>query len=135
MNQNLWPNPAFERPAASEQDMGAHDSYGKLVLRQPAGDAFIDSGSAVTISYGGRGGATIDGVVAERVAVEIESRVSKQVRGALLDLICHPYKKKLLVLLLVHISNPKLCASQCEYIFVKFVDPHNFRSNRGQTTV
>jgi hypothetical protein len=42
------------------------------------------------------GSARIDGTVAGMVAVEIKSRVPKQVRGALLDLIMHSFTKKLL---------------------------------------
>lgn len=60
------------------------------------------------------------------VAVEIESRVSKQVRGALLDLVCHPYPKKLLLLLPVHMNAP-LCCAQCHSILARFVDPCEFR--------
>jgi len=107
--------------------MGAHDTYGKLVMRQATGSAFQEYGEVVSVPYGARGGATIDGVVDDTVAVEIESRVSKQVRGAVLDLICHPYPQKLLVLLPVHMSNPTLCAVQCENILARFVKPHLFR--------
>jgi hypothetical protein len=107
--------------------MGSHDAYGKMVLRTAAGSAYVDSGAAVEVPYGARGGATIDGVVADQVAVEIESRVSKQVRGAVLDLICHPCKKKLLVLLPVHMSNPALCADQCQHILARFVDASHYR--------
>jgi len=107
--------------------MGSHDLYGKAVLREAAGSAFRDSGSTVSVSYGTIGGATIDGVVGNSIAVEIESRVSKQVRGAVLDLICHNYPKKLLVLLPVHMSNPALCADQCRNILGRFVQSQNFR--------
>ena len=107
--------------------MGAHDDYGKLVMRRAAGAAFQDSGAVVSVPYGARGGATIDGVVGESVAVEIESRVLKQVRGAVLDLICHSYPKKLLVLLPVHMSNAALCSAQCENILARFVKPKDFR--------
>ena len=107
--------------------MGAHDTYGKLVMRQAAGAAFRDHGEVVSVPYGARGGATIDGVGGDSVAVEIESRVSKQVRGAVLDLICHPYPKKLLVLLPVHMSNPALCSAQCENILARFIKPDQFR--------
>ena len=96
-------------------------------MREAAGSAFRDYGDVVSVPYGARGGATIDGVVGESVAVEIESRVSKQVRGAVLDLICHPYPKKLLVLLPVHMSNPALCSAQCQNILTRFVKPENFR--------
>ena len=107
--------------------MGSHDVYGKLVMRQAAGSAFQDSGVVVAVPYGARGGATIDGVVGDLVAVEIESRVSKQVRGAVLDLICHLYPKKLLVLLPVHMSNPALCSAQCQNILARFIKPTDFR--------
>ena len=43
--------------------------------------------------------ARIDGTVDSMIAVEIESRTSKQVRGAILDLPMHAYPKKLLVLI------------------------------------
>jgi hypothetical protein len=107
--------------------MGAHDVCGKLVMRQAAGSAFQEYGPVVNVLYGARGGATIDGVVGNSVAVEIESRVSKQVRGAVLDLICQPYPKKLLVLLPVHMSNPVLCSAQCESILARFIKPEHFR--------
>lgn len=96
-------------------------------MRQAAGSAFQEYGEVVNVPYGARGGATIDGVVGDSVAVEIESRVSKQVRGAVLDLICHPYPKKLLVLLPVHMSNPSLCSAQCENILARFIKPDQFR--------
>jgi hypothetical protein len=107
--------------------MGDHDAYGKAVLGEAVGDAFVDWGSTVEVSYGKKGGARIDGVVGDAIAVEIESRVSKQVRGAVLDLICHDCPKKLLVLLPVHMSNVELCASQCRDILQRFVASDNFR--------
>ena len=108
--------------------MGLHDTYGKMVMRGAVGSAFRDSGTEVQISYGAaRGGATIDGVVGDAIAVEIESRVSKQVRGAVLDLICHPRPKKLLVLLPMHMSNPVLCAQQCEHILGRFLKAQDYR--------
>ncbi len=107
--------------------MGTHDAYGKMVLRHAAGSAFQDASAAVFVAYGSRGGATVDGVVGDSVAVEIESRVSKQVRGAVLDLIYHPYPKKLLILLPVHMSNPTLCSAQCEHILARFLKAEDFR--------
>jgi hypothetical protein len=106
--------------------MRDHDAYGKAVMREAAGAAFCDWGAAVQVTYGGKGGATIDGVVGDAIAVEIESRVSKQVRGAVLDLICHERPKKLLVLLPVHMRNPTLCAEQCRHILGRFVDPKDY---------
>lgn len=110
-----------------EFDMGTHDSYGKAVMRKAAGLAFRERGATVMVSYGTKGGATIDGVVGNSIAVEIESRVSKQVRGALLDLICHTYPKKLLVLVPVHMPNPILCSDQCREILGRFLKPDDYR--------
>jgi hypothetical protein len=107
--------------------MGTHDHYGKSVMRLAAGSEFQDTGADVFVRYGDCGGATVDGVVGGSIAVEIESRVSKQVRGAVLDLICHPFPKKLLVLLPVHMSNPDLCKTQCTDILGRFLSPHDFR--------
>jgi hypothetical protein len=108
--------------------MGGHDAYGKAVMRRAAGSAFSDHGSAVQVAYGTtRGGGTIDGVVGCSIAVEIESRVPKQIRGAVLDLICHNYPKKLLVLVPVHMSNPTLCADQCRHILGRFLEPEAYR--------
>ncbi|MCW3098431.1 MAG: hypothetical protein JWL77_4049 [Chthonomonadaceae bacterium] len=107
--------------------MGDHDFYGKAVMRQAVGSAFRDTGAEVRTTYGEKGGARIDGVIGDTIAVEIESRVSKQVRGAVLDLICHAYPKKLLVLLPVHQDNTKLCANQCLHILEKFVKPEECR--------
>jgi len=59
--------------------------------------------------------------------VEVESRVQKQIRGAVLDLICHRYPKKLLVLVPVHMSNPALCSDQCRHILGRFLKPEDYR--------
>ncbi len=104
--------------------MGSHDAYGKKVLRAAAGGADPEWG--VEVDYGSRMPARIDGVVGD-VAVEIESRVSKQVRGAVLDLICHRNPKKLLVLLPVHMSNPEDTALQCRNILGRCFDSDDYR--------
>lgn len=107
--------------------MGEHDAYGKAVLKLAAGSAFTDWGDAVSVAYGARGRAAIDGVVGGSIAVEIESRTSKQVRGAVLDLICHGHLKKLLVLVPLYMSNVNLCAEQCRDILGRFLPQENFR--------
>ena len=107
--------------------MPQHDYYGKEVLRAAAGPAYTDKGPSLKIDYGAGRPARIDGTVGRSIAVEIESRVSKQVRGAVLDLICHKYPKKLLVLLPVHMSSPEITASQCNNILRRFLKPSDFR--------
>jgi len=93
--------------------MGCHDEYGKRVLRTAAGDAYREFGTSVEINYSAGRPARIDGTVGADLAVEIESRVAKQVRGAVLDLIFHPYPKKLLVLLPVHMTDAVVAAELC----------------------
>lgn len=113
-----------------EQDgtmMGQHDDYGKKVLREASREAYIDWGNPVEINYGAGRPARIDATVSFNIAVEIESRVSKQVRGALLDLICHHYPKKLLILLPVHMSDPEITKAQCENILARFLRKADFR--------
>jgi hypothetical protein len=104
-----------------------HNDYGRLVLRQAAGIVFTHRGRTVAINYGAGRSARIDGTINHTIAVEVESRVSKQVRGAVLDLICHPYPKKLLLLLPVHMHKPHITANQCRFILARFLDPANFR--------
>jgi hypothetical protein len=75
-----------------------HDEYGKAVLRA-ADSEFSANADATTVRFQSGGFTRIDGVVGTDVAVEVESRVSKQVRGAIVDLVLHPHPLKLLVLL------------------------------------
>ena len=107
--------------------MGSHDEYGKQVLREATGGAAAQYGPSLEIDYGAGRAARIDGTVGDTIAIEIESRVSKQVRGAVMDLICHPHPKKLLALLPVHMSNPQITAEQCQNIFARFCPRDSFR--------
>jgi len=84
--------------------MGApqtHDQYGKQVLEKAFGDRFNPKPGAFHFDKVKKtaGTARIDGEIDGLIAVEIESRASKQVRGALLDLAFHPHKKKLLIVI------------------------------------
>ena len=74
---------------------------------------------------GSRSPARIDGAVGS-IAVEIESRVSKQVRAVVLDLVCHSNPQKLLVLVPVHMPNPADNAIQCRNILGRFVNSGDF---------
>ena len=51
----------------------------------------------------------------------------KQVRGAVLDLICHPFPKKLLVLLPVHMMNAEVTAEQCRNALARFCPAGSFQ--------
>lgn len=108
--------------------MGAiprHDKYGKAVLDTAFPNRVNLSGKSVQVNFGCAGIARIDGVLAESIAVEIESRASKQVRGALIDLIFHDAPRKLLLLLPVHMSNIISTAEQCRSIMAKYVHADN----------
>lgn len=107
--------------------MGDHDSYGKKIVRQAAGLTCSTGGPSVQVNYGAGRGATIDATIGSSIAVEIESRVSKQVRGAVLDLLCHSNPKKLLILLPVHMSNPGTTAEQCRTALGRFLEAQDFR--------
>jgi hypothetical protein len=107
--------------------MAIHDLYGKQVLKRAAGSAYASQGSSVEVDFGVGDPARIDGTVGNSIAVEIESRTAKQVRGAVLDLLCHSYPKKLLVILPVWMQNPKIAGQQCERILGKFLDHSDFR--------
>ncbi len=105
---------------------GSHDKYGKFLLDKVVGNDFKSKGKTVKVNYNAGSPARIDGTIKNLIAVEVESRTSKQVRGAVLDLILHKYPKKLLVLLPVHMNNPMITAKQCEFAFSKFVDDSNY---------
>jgi hypothetical protein len=108
--------------------MGEIDRLGKKLMATAAGALYADEGPSVRFEFGpGAGTATIDGTVAGTVAVEIESRVPKQIRGALVDLIMHPYPKKLLLLIPIHSGNPKTAVNQAEVILRRFVGSDNCR--------
>lgn len=109
--------------------MGAslcHDQYGKAVLSTAFLSHFIGHGPLVRVNYGKGGHARIDGVLNGNIAVEVESRASKQVRGALIDLLAHTATRKLLVLLPVHMTNIQTTAEQCRHILASYLDPKNF---------
>lgn len=87
---------------------------------------FSSIGPSSIVTYRGQQG-RIDGTVGPLVAVEIEAKTySKQVRGAVLDLICHGYPKKLLLLVPVGGQATKI-AEQSRSILERFVDPSSFR--------
>lgn len=97
-----------------------HDKYGKRLIRTIAGSKFVDSGDLVRVQYRGGVSATIDGVIKGCCAIEIESRVAKQVRGALVDLLYHPLTKKLLILIPAHMNDPEGTAAHCKEILDRY---------------
>ena len=105
--------------------MGAHDQYGKRILRSATKGAVELGGPSVEIDYGTTSPAQIDGAYKGRIAIEVESRTGKQVRGAVLDLICHPYPKKLLVCMPLYMTES--VPEQCRNILSRFVPEQDFQ--------
>lgn len=105
--------------------MGKHAELGLRLMTLAAGPLFV-SDSSCTVNFGPDcGSAEIDGTVAGFVAVEIESREPKQVRGAILDLLLHPFPKKLLVLLPVYTRDST--PAQAREILGRFLAADAFR--------
>jgi hypothetical protein len=103
--------------------MGApqiHDKYGKEVFQKAFGADF--NSSPAPYSFGKDAGtARIDGTVRNQIAVEIESRASKQVRGALVDIAFHRLPLKLIAIIPVY-SN-RLTQKQCQVILQRICLP------------
>ena len=100
--------------------MGQHADYGRVLIEKVAKGRFTDDREATRVEYCGGTSAFIDGVIKSECAIEIESRVDKQVRGALVDLLSHPYPKKLLIIIPAHMNNPEKTKEQCEGILNRF---------------
>lgn len=85
--------------------MGIHDDYGKELLRESLGTRWDAHSSQRSIELAGVR-ADLDGVIISKdgthveCAVEIEARVYKQIRGAIVDLALHPAPSKLLIVML-----------------------------------
>ena len=78
--------------------MGIHDDYAKNVLRATFGERFSTTSDGV-FSFGpGAGTGKADGIIDGNIAVEIGVGSPKQIRASVLDLIFHPLRGKLLVL-------------------------------------
>jgi hypothetical protein len=103
-----------------------HDTYGKAVLKTAFPDEFDSRPLRVHFdeTLKDAGTATIDGRIGEDIAVEVESRVSKQVRGALVDLAFHPYRKKLIVLIRAHTN--RFTGPQCRVILRRLCPDSRF---------
>ncbi|TET45412.1 hypothetical protein E3J62_07600 [candidate division TA06 bacterium] len=99
-----------------------HDKYVKGLLMDIGGNRFVSSGPDVRVKYEGRVTARIDGVFAKQCAIEIESRVAKQIRGAVLDLLEHDCSRKLLILVPAHIPKDQQgVIEHCKYILAKYM--------------
>lgn len=78
--------------------MGRYEEYALDILEEALGDRFVRSDSRLVPFGENAGFGEIDGVIDERIGVEIGVGSPKQVRGGLLDLLWHPSPVKLVVL-------------------------------------
>ena len=99
-----------------ECPMLIHEDYGKRVLARATNREVQFTGPSVHVDYGTKHPARIDATVGD-IAVEMESRTAKQIRGAVVDLLLHPYRKKLLMIVPVHMQDQHVAAEQCRSIF------------------
>lgn len=98
--------------------LGSHDRYVKGLLSRLFGSRYRTDKYYTYVEYVG-GSAQIDGVIVfpeGDIAVEIESRTAKQVRGALLDLFFHRARKKLLIIVPEYMYSPQALKEDAEYI-------------------
>jgi len=98
-----------------------HDQYVKGLLKSLFGSQYKTQMYYTGLRYGGSS-AQIDGVVVlpeGEIAIEVESRVAKQARGAILDLFFHRARKKLFVIVPKHMNNPQALKEDAEYILNK----------------
>lgn len=114
------------RETGSATGLSGHHDYGKWVLHEATEGRAVFSGPSVEIAYGNGPPAPVDATVGN-IAIEIEAGISKQVRGAILDLICHPHPRKLLILLPDHITSRGITAEQCRSILKRFCPEGSFR--------
>jgi len=89
--------------------VGIHDEYGKKILTRVTGQHpswFKKCERSFKYPPDGMT-AELDGVIGEDCVVEIEGLNEKQIRVGILDLVFHPYPKKLLVLIPANLSKNK----------------------------
>ena len=101
-----------------------HEDYGKRVLTRATNREVQFTGPSVHVDYGTKHPARIDATVGD-IAVEMESRTAKQIRGAVVDLLLHPYRKKLLMIVPVHMQDQHVAAEQCRSIFQRLKAPRD----------
>jgi hypothetical protein len=114
-------------PTAAVQNSFANDhEYGQQVLQAATEGRAALYGPSVEIEYGAGLPAHVFATVGN-IAVDIESKAEKQLRGAVLDLLFHSYPKKLLVLITDQTTVREIAAEQCRYIMRRFIPETSFR--------
>lgn len=105
----------------------SHDAYGKTLLVDACRSVGLvpRTGAILDVPYPGERG-HIDGYVEPGVAVEIESRTGKQIRGAVVDLVHHVAPSKLLIILPMYNAAGRT-AESCTWIMSRHLPVDRFR--------
>lgn len=98
-----------------------HEAPIKEVLRKLLGERFNDHVSETRFVIRNTGTQIEpDAVIDKDAVVEIESRTPKQIRGALMDLLTHPFKKKLLIIRPAN-ANADRIGAHCNEIVAQYL--------------
>ena len=114
--------------------MGKHDEYGKKLFAELLGQRWDSLTFERSIDEAGVR-ADLDGVIWSRdhrtieCAVEVEARVYKQIRGAIVDLALYPAAKKLLVIIP---AQPQLGSEEKTLAHCRHIWQQISSNNRGQ---
>ena len=112
--------------------MGIHEEYGKRLLAGILGGRWVTLGKDRSVEMAGVR-ADLDGIIlsedSSRVecAVEIEARIYKQIRGAILDLAWHSAPRKMLVVILAQsqLGNEEKARPHLMYVWQKLTKGAN----------
>ena len=108
-----------------------HDCYGKRLLKELLGEQWDPDASERSIYEGGVR-ADLDGLIWSKngatveCAVEIEARVYKQIRGAIVDLALHGAPRKLLIIMRAQpqLGTEERIKEHCTYIWGELAGKH-----------
>ncbi|MFC1955394.1 hypothetical protein ACFLWZ_02495 [Chloroflexota bacterium] len=111
--------------------MGKHEDYGKRLLRELFGGRWAPYASQRSLYEGGVR-ADLDGVIYSKdgvsveCVVEIEARVYKQIRGAIVDLVLHGAPKKLLIIIRAQpqLGTEEQIKEHCTYVWRELAGQH-----------
>lgn len=114
----LLPQP----PTAPLAVVGGNEEYGRQAIHEATEGRAVFLGPSVQIDYGA-GAARVSATVGD-IAIQIGVGAPERVRCAVLDLICHPHPKKLILLLPEQIPSLQVVMEQCHNILQRFC-PHD----------
>ena len=118
--------PVFAASTLAPSAMPGEYEYGKQVINEATEGLARFYGGSVEVSFGAGMPVHVAAAVGD-IAVEIGAGASRALRGTVLDLICHPSAKKLLLLVPDQLVNTAATAEQCRNILGRFCPAGCFR--------